>query len=80
MTHKLYVQAPPGNGYTTPQTMQRIDDDLVQRGLGTFTKENDLPTQQLDGSWEIQVKHDPRLINDLLKVHYGLDILHELES
>lgn len=77
---QVYVKAPEGNGYTTPQAMKRIDDRLVQSTPASFVAPDGLPVQEADGTWEVRV-HDERMlgfVKSLLTRHYGLEIVREV--
>lgn len=81
--YQLYVIAPEGNGYTTPQAMKRIDDHLVQAGLAFFVAPPlvGLPKQQPDGTWEVRVLNDNlKFVKYILTEHYGLEIVREVEN
>lgn len=53
---QLWVVAPPGNGYTTPDVMKRIDDHIVNHGACFVSRPTPggLPIQGDDGSWEVR--------------------------
>jgi hypothetical protein len=78
--YQLYVKAPKGNGYTTPQAMKRIDDHLVQITTASFATPVDLPVQEADGSWEVRVlvESDLNIVKGILTRHYGLEIVREV--
>jgi hypothetical protein len=76
----LYVKAPAGNGYTTPQAMKRVDDHLVQSTPSSFKAPNGLPVQETDGTWEVRVYIESALglVKSILTQHYGLEIIREI--
>jgi hypothetical protein len=80
---QLYVKAPEGNGYTTPQAMKRVDDHLVQSfpaSMRVPPHGNGLPEQEEDGSWEVRVYHagSAGIVRAVLIGHYGLEIVKEV--
>lgn len=82
--YQFYVKAPSGSGYTTPQTMKRIDDHLVAQTPASFVAPppEGLPVQEADGTWEVRV-HDANalgFVRFILTEHYGLEIVREVEN
>ena len=78
----LNVRAPAGNGYTTPQAMQRVDDHLRQVAPAMMKKLADVIIQEPDGTWEVRVL-DPNsvgYVKFILTKHYGLEIANEQEQ
>lgn len=77
---QLWVKAPPGNGYTTPQAMQRVDDHLQRHGA-LFCAPQGLPIQEPDGTWEIRCygAGTDRFVEFVLTKHYGLEIIRKQE-
>jgi hypothetical protein len=60
---RIWVKAPPGNGYTTPQAMARVGDHIASRGAWFRTEPGPhrtirLPIQEPDGTWEIRWRSD----------------------
>ena len=82
--YQLYVKAPPGNGYTNPQAMKRVDDHLILSTAASFNAPNFLPVQEADGTWEVRVYDGSdlslRLVKRILTGHYGLEIVREVEN
>lgn len=78
--YQLYVKAPEGNGYTTPQAMKRIDDHLVQMTPASFLAPQGLPIQEADGTWVVRVHMESALglVKSILTKHYGLEIVREV--
>lgn len=78
---QLFIQAPEGNGYTTPQAMKRVDDHLVQLTPASFVAPppEGLPVQRKDGTWEVRVHDEGALfiVKGILTEHYGLEIVRE---
>ena len=77
----LYVKAPAGNGYTTPQAMKRVDDHLTLSFLAMMhcPPPSGLPVQETDGTWQVRVL-DPTMVpivKRVLQGHYGLEIVRE---
>jgi hypothetical protein len=77
--HHLAVIAPPGNGYTTPQTVKRIDEHLVSKftvmGASFVTENNGNPAKRADGSFEVHA--DETCLTEvkyILTAHYGLTV------
>lgn len=81
---QLYVKAPPGNGYTTPQAMKRIDDHLTQSAPAAMKcpPPTGIPIQEPDGTWEVRVFDISSLefVKLILIQHYGLEIVREVEN
>ena len=79
---QLYVKAPEGNGYTTPELMKRIDDHLMQMTPASFVAPDGLPIQKADGTWEIRVMTSQALglVKAILTKHYGLEVVREVEN
>jgi len=81
---QLYVIAPEGNGYTTPEAMKRVDDHLVQIAPASFIvlPPEHLPLQSEDGTWEVRVHKENALsiVKDILTKHYGLEIVDVVEN
>lgn len=82
--YELYVKAPEGNGYTTPEDMKRIDEHLTSQTLASFNVPvfgDRLPVQEPDGTWEVRVYDEGalRYVRYILTGHYGLEIVREEE-
>lgn len=83
---KVYVRAPEGNGYTTPQAMKRVDDHLIELFfmLAYFVSPppTNLPVQEIDGTWEVRVLDQDLLepVKLILNNHYGLEIVKVVEN
>ena len=78
---QLYVKAPQGNGYTTPEAMKRVDDHLTHSfpAMMHCPAPSGLPVQETDGTWQIRVL-DPKavgIVKRVLSQHYGLEIVRE---
>ena len=80
-TIQLFVKAPPGNGYTCPEAMKRIDDHLTQQTASCFLAPTGMPEPEKDGSWQIRVFDEGQVgfVKFILTTHYGLEILREQE-
>ncbi|RJQ28001.1 hypothetical protein C4577_00310 [Candidatus Parcubacteria bacterium] len=80
---QLFVRAPQGNGYTTPQAMKRIDDHLTQSGLAALKcpPPSAMPVQEPDSTWEVRVFSEGVLflVEEILTKHYGLEIVRKVE-
>lgn len=78
---QLYVKAPSGSAYTTPEAMKRVRDHIRLFGASFAPSKTGigLPVQEQDGSWEIRVyqKRHLDLVKFILKDHYGLTIVRE---
>ena len=79
---QLYVKAPAGNGYTTPQMMKRVDDHLTQSTPAAMycPLPSGLPAQEEDGTWEVRVYDTESLgyVKSILTRHYGLEVVREV--
>jgi hypothetical protein len=79
---QMWVKAPPGNGYTTPEAMSRVDDHLTQQFPATMCRPEKLPVQETDGTWEVRIfDANPliiRMVKGILTEHYGLEIVREV--
>jgi hypothetical protein len=80
----LTAKAPPGNGYRTPQTLERIDDHLAQLpariGKARLRRSGEGTIQmEADGSFIVDL--DPGtedfIVRGVLTRHYGLEIGEE---
>jgi hypothetical protein len=80
---QLFVKAPEVSGYTTPESIKRIDDHIS----GTFPASfkcpppENIPIQESDGTWEVRVldnRFTPMVI-DVLKKHYGLEVVRQID-
>ncbi len=76
---QLYVKAPEGNGYTTPEAMKRVDQHVNRLGA-MFCAPEGTPIQRDDGTWEVRVMSESfsTLVEDVLKKHYGLEIVNKV--
>lgn len=76
--YELTVKAPPGNGYTTPQSMKRVDEHINQYGA-VFHAPDGTPIQNPDGSFDLRVLQESslRFVKFVLTNHYGLEIVKE---
>ncbi len=79
---QLYVKAPEGNGYTTPQAMKRIDSTLIDRFAASFVAPEGLPIREPDGTWEIRVLVADQLkkVKQFITEGYGLEIVREVKN
>jgi hypothetical protein len=79
----LYVQAPKGNGYTTPRAMKRVDDHLRQDASANMKcpPPSGMPVQEEDGTWEVRIYNAnlAEYVKYILKNHYGLEIVREVK-
>ncbi len=60
---RIWVKAPPNNGYTTPQMMSRVGEHIVTHGAWFRTESHrreslGIPIQEPDGTWEIRWRSD----------------------
>lgn len=78
----LFVKAPPGNGYTTPNAMKRVDEHLIQQFPAMFLAPEGVPIQEADGSFQVRILDTSELavlmVKNLLTKHYGLEIIREV--
>jgi|JI9StandDraft_1071089.scaffolds.fasta_scaffold584416_2 hypothetical protein len=70
---QLWVETPPGNGYTTPQAMQQVDEHIQAHGA-VFCAPQGVPIQESDGTWEIRCYGSSDFVEFVLTRHYGLKI------
>jgi hypothetical protein len=78
--YELTVKAPEGNGYTTPQSMKRVDEHLNQCNA-VFNAPDGIPIMNLNGSFDLRVYEESSLkyVKYILTNHYGLEIIKEVE-
>lgn len=78
----IFVKAPPGNGYTTPNAMKRVDEHLIQQYPAMFLSPEGMPIQEADGSFQVRILDTSelavRMVKAVLTKHYGLEIIREV--
>ena len=78
----LYVKAPAGNGYVTPQAMNRVNDHLTQdfQAKMKCSLTSGRPVQESDGTWEVSVFKFTMVntVKQVLTQRYGLEIVREV--
>jgi len=84
---QLYVKAPEGNGYTTPEAMRRVDDHLTQMFPASLCcpPPEGMPVQEADGTWEVRILDVSNaltvsMVKRTLTNHYGLEIVREVPN
>lgn len=76
---QLWVKAPEGNGYQTPESIKRIDDHLTQQTAACFNAPDGAPVREADGTYEVRVlAGDPGYVKFILTEHYRLEIVREI--
>ncbi len=82
MWMQLYVRAPEGNGYQTPEAMKRVDEHLVSKFAAMFCAPQGVPIQEPDGTFEVRVLMLAQvgLVKTLLTGHYGLVVVREVRN
>ncbi len=77
----LYIRAPENSGYTTPNAMKRVDDDLTANYSTVMfcPPPLGLPVQEADGTWQVRVLNSMMagIVKGVLSEHYGFTIERE---
>lgn len=79
MVH-LFIRTPAGNGYTTPEAMQRVDEHIQKLGaMFVWVPSAKRIRQQPDGTREVIAfgTTSVDMVKQVLTYHYGLKITKE---